>query len=59
MDEWSDDEAVVEAIELRLEDGIRFLGGGGGGGPFAFARTAYGTDTAGAALEGDVEEVLG
>lgn len=39
-DEWSDDDAVVEARELRLDDGMRFLGGGGGGGPLLFVRTA-------------------
>lgn len=39
-EEWSEEDAVVDAKELLLDDGMRWRGGGGGGGCFPCVRTA-------------------
>lgn len=40
MDEWSEDDAVVDASELRFDDGVTRRGGGGGGVGLDCGRTA-------------------
>lgn len=54
-EEWSEEDAVVDAKELRFEDGMRLRGGGGGGGGFPCALTAY--DTMMVAVEEDEASV--